>query len=69
MITIPGLEGGVVPSTALAVIPVIIFIAYLIAFPVSMDPQEPRLVRPTIPFIGHIVGLFQHSWRYLYMVQ
>ncbi|KAJ0164511.1 25-hydroxycholesterol 7-alpha-hydroxylase [Colletotrichum tanaceti] len=59
-----GLEGGLVPFTALAAIPLLLFFAYLVANPVAMDPNEPPLARPTIPFIGHIIGLFQHSWKY-----
>lgn len=64
-----GLEGSIVPFTALAAIPLLLFLAYLVANPVSMDPNEPPLARPTIPFIGHIIGLFQHSWKYLDIVQ
>ncbi|GJC92751.1 phospholipid-translocating ATPase [Colletotrichum higginsianum] len=63
-----GLEGSIVPFTALAAIPLLLFLAYLVANPVSMDPNEPPLARPTIPFIGHIIGLFQHSWKYLDIV-
>ncbi|WQF77337.1 Putative cytochrome P450 [Colletotrichum destructivum] len=63
-----GLEGGIVPFTALAAIPLFLFLAYLVANPVALDPNEPPLARPTIPFIGHIIGLFQHSWKYLDIV-
>lgn len=27
----------------------------------KFDPREPPLVKPTIPYIGHILGLIQHG--------
>ncbi|OHF00841.1 hypothetical protein CORC01_03915 [Colletotrichum orchidophilum] len=69
MLSILGLDNGFVPSAALlAAILVILYLAYLIRSPVTMDPKEPPLVRPAVPFVGHIIGLFQHSWEYLDMV-
>lgn len=51
-------------------IPITIGIAVVIAFLVlhtltpSVDPREPPLVRPRIPFIGHIVGLMRHQAQF-----
>lgn len=30
-----------------------------------MDPQEPPLVRPTIPVIGHLIGMIRHQAEYI----
>ncbi|KAL2176533.1 cytochrome P450 [Thermothelomyces heterothallicus CBS 202.75] len=32
------------------------------------DPQEPPLVRPKIPLIGHVIGLLRHGTRYYSMI-
>jgi hypothetical protein len=29
-----------------------------------MDPQEPPLLRPWIPFIGHLIGMLQYHQAY-----
>ncbi|KAJ0313153.1 hypothetical protein COL516b_000080 [Colletotrichum fioriniae] len=66
MFSILGLDNGFVPSVALlTAIPAMLYLAYLIRSPVTMDAKEPPLLRPTVPFIGHIIGIFQHSWEYL----
>jgi hypothetical protein len=31
----------------------------------SLDPREPPVVRPTIPFIGHLIGLATESSSYM----
>lgn len=35
---------------------------------IELDPREPPLVKPTIPFIGHIIGLMWYSHDYLAMI-
>jgi hypothetical protein len=30
----------------------------------KMDPSEPPTVKPTIPLIGHIIGIFRHQSDY-----
>jgi hypothetical protein len=42
---------------------------FLRLFSVKLDPREPPIVEPTIPFIGHIWGLMRHSHNYLSIVQ
>ncbi|KXX73875.1 hypothetical protein MMYC01_204633 [Madurella mycetomatis] len=52
-----------------ATLPVAILIAMIVAFLVHTlgpraDPREPPLIKPRIPFIGHIIGLMQHQANY-----
>jgi hypothetical protein len=28
------------------------------------DPREPPLIRHTVPYIGHIIGIFRHGLEY-----
>ena len=41
-----------------------IVLVYFITFPAQVDAREPPLVRPAIPFIGHVYGLLRHSYDY-----
>ncbi|GJC80481.1 hypothetical protein ColLi_03319 [Colletotrichum liriopes] len=69
MMSILALESGFVSATALAAaIPLLLVVAYLAVNPMSMDPKEPHLVRPRVPFVGHILGILWHSWKYLDMI-
>ncbi|KAK4142933.1 cytochrome P450 [Dichotomopilus funicola] len=49
-----------------AVLVVFWLLGYLFSAP--YDPQEPPLVKPKIPFIGHIIGLLRHGTRYYSMI-
>jgi hypothetical protein len=31
---------------------------------IKMDPREPPLLRPWIPFVGHLIGMLQYHQRY-----
>ena len=31
---------------------------------VRLDPQEPPLLKPKVPYIGHIIGIIQHNIAY-----
>ena len=31
----------------------------------GLDPHEPSLVRPTVPYVGHLWGLMKYSHEYL----
>ena len=31
---------------------------------IKMDPQEPPLLRPWIPFIGHLIGMLRYHQAY-----
>jgi hypothetical protein len=35
----------------------------------KLDPREPQLVKPTIPLLGHIIGLIQHQAKYHLILQ
>ena len=30
----------------------------------QLDPQEPPVLKPKVPFIGHIIGLLYHAGEY-----
>lgn len=32
---------------------------------VKMDPREPPVIRPKVPFIGHIIGLLTDGPNYM----
>jgi hypothetical protein len=40
----------------------------LSAFSPRMDPQEPPSIKPGIPFIGHVVGIFRYQVHYFDML-
>ncbi|KAK0738476.1 monooxygenase-like protein [Schizothecium vesticola] len=53
------------PATAaVAVACVLLAILIKAAYFPSLDSREPPLVRSTVPFIGHILGLMQHESDY-----
>lgn len=53
------------PATAaVAVACVLLAILIKAAYFPSLDPREPPLVRSTVPFIGHILGMVQHQSDY-----
>ena len=31
---------------------------------IKLDPKEPPMVAPKIPYVGHILGLIQHGSHY-----
>lgn len=42
-------------ATALAV-PLVLYLVKIVVFP-TVDPREPPVLRPKLPFIGHLVSL------------
>ena len=46
---------------------VIIGLGILLSWPpsVDMDPAEPPLLKPTVPYIGHAIGFLRHQTKYL----
>ncbi len=50
---------GYTPSVILAVVAVLLLCWQRLSM--KWDPQEPPILKPTIPFIGHIIGLFSKS--------
>jgi hypothetical protein len=45
---------------------VIVASIWLLDFILSprLDPNEPPLIKPTIPLIGHIIGIIRHQNTY-----
>lgn len=37
---------------------------YLYIWPVRLDAREPPMIRPIIPFVGHLIGLIWKGNRY-----
>lgn len=44
----------------------LVILAYAAEFALSLrdDAREPQRVRPTIPLIGHVIGLVRHGVEY-----
>lgn len=34
-------------------------------FNLEFDPREPQVVKPKIPYVGHIIGFVRHGQSYL----
>ena len=50
-------------SVVIAVLVVSATLLYLVVLP-GRDPREPPILRPTIPIIGHLIGLIRLSHNY-----
>jgi hypothetical protein len=57
---------GFTPFATLGIV-VAVALAYLVVGPPRIDPKEPPILRPRIPFVGHLVGLISlaHSYHRL----
>jgi cytochrome P450 len=62
-LTASGLESLSAMPTTLA-ISAILGLLLLFALSPRVDPREPPLVKPSIPLIGHILGLMRHQAQY-----
>lgn len=49
---------------AFAAISLAFFFIYKVFWPVHLDSQEPPILRPKIPFIGHLLSLAQLKYKY-----
>lgn len=58
---------GYIPSIILAVAAVLLVCWQRLS--VNLDPREPPLLKPKIPYIGHIIGLFKHHTAYFTMLE
>jgi hypothetical protein len=60
-----GLAENLASPTLLLVagVPVLLYLIIEFLRP-KLDSQEPPLVRPKIPLIGHVIGLIQHGNSY-----
>jgi hypothetical protein len=34
-----------------------------------VDPREPPILKPTIPFVGHLIGLIRHGSHFLRLLK
>lgn len=50
---------GYVSSYLLAVAGVLYLCWYKLS--IELDPTEPPLLKPTIPYIGHIIGIIRYA--------
>ncbi|KAE8450494.1 hypothetical protein EG329_006224 [Mollisiaceae sp. DMI_Dod_QoI] len=53
---------GYMPSIILAVAAVLLIVRQRLA--IELDPREPPILKPKIPYIGHIIGLFRYHGAY-----
>ena len=58
-------------TTTTGAIAIVAFLALVIPWiwTPKLDPREPQLIKPTIPLIGHILGLIQHQAKYHLLLQ
>ncbi len=55
---------------ALALAAVVIAAALLLSLATPrLDAQEPPLVKPSVPLIGHMIGIIRHQARYHVLLQ
>ena len=72
MTEMPALRALSTPSlTALAIAIGIILSTLLLQRKLSISPEpgEPPFVPATVPWMGHVVGLFRHGKRYFKMIE
>lgn len=53
---------GLTPAmlTAIAALPLALILLKRVVFP-SVGPREPPVLRPTIPFFGHVISLIREK--------
>lgn len=47
----------------------LVHLLYLRFLRVKRDPREPPVIRPTVPLIGHIIGLLRYGTDYYAIVK
>lgn len=57
-------QHGKLSATVVVVLIALAIAALMKLLTPAMDPCEPPLVKPTIPIIGHIIGIVQHQSSY-----
>jgi len=53
---------GYMPAIYLAATAVLLLLGQLLN--PRMDAKEPPLVKPTVPWIGHLIGMIRHQAEY-----
>lgn len=60
--SLPVLFSGYMPTVLLA-IGVVVLICWQ-RLSVQLEPQEPPLLKPSVPYIGHIIGIIRYKSGY-----
>jgi len=60
--SLPALLSGYIPSVLLAIGAIVLLCWQRLS--VQLEPQEPPLLKPTVPYIGHILGIIRHQSGY-----
>ena len=55
---VPDMTPGML--TALAALPLALYLLKRVLFP-TVGPREPPVLRPTVPFIGHVVSMIREK--------
>jgi len=58
------ISDGYKPSVAIAAVVLSLTLLYWAVLPGRFDAREPPVLRPTIPIIGHLIGLIRLSHNY-----
>lgn len=53
---------GYTPSIILAAFAILLICWQRLS--VNLDPKEPPLLKPTIPYVGHIIGIVRYQIEY-----
>ena len=61
-----GVLDGYTPSILLATFAILLVCWQRLS--VKLDPREPPLLKPKLPYIGHIIGIFRHEIFYFNML-
>jgi hypothetical protein len=61
----------VVSATAYAAIGLVVAIAAFLSsyLRITVDPREPPVVHPKVPFFGHLIGMFREGPLYFKRVR
>ncbi|KAH8682620.1 cytochrome P450 [Xylariales sp. PMI_506] len=64
MLRLTDLEPNGYTAAILLIVIISVPLSYFILYPLRLDSAEPPLLKPTIPFIGHLLGLISLSHGY-----
>jgi hypothetical protein len=61
---------GTSPALPVSVLSLLVAAATVVAvilhrfLAIDYDPREPPIIKPRIPYIGHILGIIRHGTKY-----
>jgi hypothetical protein len=61
--------GGYALIVLLLLLASLVFLTLLERLMVPMDPDEPPPVWPSVPFVGHVVGMTRHQNGYFQILR